>query len=1160
MHVTRIEIFGFKSFMDRLVLPLEGGVTGVIGPNGCGKSNVVDALRWVLGETRARSLRGGVLEDVIFNGTDKLRPLGLAEVNLTLRAAGDNFFADLVSPELEAELVAEKVIKEAEELSKAAEAIEEEQTEDNLEESEKEEGQAEQIEDEKSLEGDEAQVKELHLKVIPGRLNQEDKGDENKESSEPDAPADNTDTEGQDPEEAEEEEESQESFNQAGPSATLLNRFSWLKAASEVQVTRRLYRSGESEYFINRVPCRLRDLKEFFRAVGVSARAYTLVAQGEVSRIVTSKPEERRMILEEAAGVLGFRDKIAAATRRLDDTSTNISRLEDIIKEITRQVNSLRRQASKARNRQSIKDRIAELEQKLFADLFATYKGQQSVIEEELKELSSLEQSVESKLHSSQASENEARSELMSIDVEGDDLRSRIDAIREELNNRSRQRSERNTRIKELSAFSLARSTEIKRLGERKSTLIERRANSQQELERLSQEEERLNVAISELSVQDEDELRIAAEHLAKLRDELRELEREHRKVREVLSRSEGERDAIKKQLVAASPINQLKETLSGESSKAFFNSIANTDIFVDALNVPGDLVTAVQSVLAEKAGFLVADKPFEVAKRFVHELLEGSNEELASLGLGIFAAGGETEHNLETDVPFPALQSLIGVNDRSRQAATRIFKGVYLADTIDAAAEYFENGGAKPDVTLVTRAGDILTDHSFYSLRHEGGFLHLKSRKEELEQRCDELSIEQENLEQGRKALQADIEEAEARHKMALDESRQRQAQVRELSKEQGNVRGRLHAERRSLEQLSNDESRLERQVVEAQEQIAAYDTERADLEAELNALVPEEESKLHEELRGLNQEYQKLDGVRGAGREKLSEFAKLVEQVRRELDDLRANASQKALENQKARLELDHLKERVLEEYSEELWASFATLAREEVLLEDEVRQEMRQEVAKLKARIVREGEVDPTSIERFEEEKQRLDDLSTQKVDLKQAADTLKRTIDRLRDTSEKRFVSTFEKVSANFAKLAPRLFGGGRAALELLDPKNPLDSGIAIIARPPGKRLKSIDLLSGGEKALCAISLIFSMFMVRPSPLCVLDEVDAPLDEANLVRYLSLIKEMSAKTQFLMITHNKASMAAADRLVGVTMQEPGASTVLSVSLQEAYDQVA
>jgi len=308
MRVTRLEIFGFKSFMDRLVLPLEAGVTGVVGPNGCGKSNIVDAIRWILGETRASSLRGGVLEDVIFNGTDKLRPLGLAEVSMVIRANGPSLLADMHCPLIEIDAILEEALN----------GVLDHQ------------GEASQSDERPKL------------TVIAGGL------DEKPEGESPQA------------------EEEKESPTEAAAMAA--KQFPWLQHSAEVQITRRLYRSGDSEFFINRVPCRLKDIKELFRAMGIAARGYTLVAQGEVARIVTSKPQERRYILEEAAGVHGFRDKIAAAERRLADTEQNVARINDIIKEVERQVGSLKRQADRARNRQALKDQIQEREMALFGD------------------------------------------------------------------------------------------------------------------------------------------------------------------------------------------------------------------------------------------------------------------------------------------------------------------------------------------------------------------------------------------------------------------------------------------------------------------------------------------------------------------------------------------------------------------------------------------------------------------------------------------------------------------------------------------------------------------------------------------------------------------------------------------------------------------------
>ncbi|RIL06153.1 MAG: hypothetical protein DCC75_11050, partial [Proteobacteria bacterium] len=305
MKVARIEIFGFKSFLDRLILPIQPGLTGVVGPNGCGKSNIVDALRWVLGETRASSLRGTSLEDVIFNGTEKLRPLGLAEVTLTLKASERDFFSDLlVSLGRTQEQVPELVLGAALDSGSALEVA--------------------APDTQPAEHGTLVRSGRPNLRVISGALDPQHQPESSEPSLDESMPENELLESGATPE------------LEAPPETAMLTRYAWLKSVEEVQITRRLYRSGESEFFINRVPCRLKDIKELFRVAGLGARAYTIVAQGEVSRIVTSRPEERRLIIEEAAGVTGFRDKIAAANRRLEETATNISRIEDVIKEVTR--------------------------------------------------------------------------------------------------------------------------------------------------------------------------------------------------------------------------------------------------------------------------------------------------------------------------------------------------------------------------------------------------------------------------------------------------------------------------------------------------------------------------------------------------------------------------------------------------------------------------------------------------------------------------------------------------------------------------------------------------------------------------------------------------------------------------------------------------------
>ncbi len=1138
MRVTRLEIFGFKSFMDRLVLPLEAGITGVVGPNGCGKSNIVDALRWVLGETNARSLRGAQLEDVIFSGTDKLRPLGLAEVTLTLQASSENFFSDLTSSDYEAEMIAE--LTEAESAVKKATAVAEataepEALEQSGEGESTDEEQAEERPKFQVIDGNKDKKEKEEIEVLP---------DEN--PREIPAP------------------------KKSPVSASLLQRFSWLQATNEVQVTRRLYRSGESEFFINRVPCRLKDIKELFRAVGISARAYTIVAQGQVSRIVSAKPTERRLIIEEAAGVLGFRDKIAASERRLSDTTVNISRIEDIYNEISRQVRSLSRQAAKARNREALKAEVAEAERKLYTDRLAELELLKNTSESKRDQLVEAEQAIEAKLEKERAREEQARSELMSVDVEGDDLRRKIDAIREEINNRARKRNEKTSRMSELRAFTLAAETETNRVVERKKTLMERSGECETSAREYAVREQELSEQITKLSEEGKDELKSIELRLQEEKGKLREQSAELRTKREELVRILGKLEALEKQLTAASPISKLKESRDGALARVLGDVASDAKIFIEGLNITEEYVKPLQAVLAEKAAFLVTDKPAELARAFSeYQRNSGKGEEQ---GLGLLKSGGLPSSQPfagRANVPstFVRILDSIEVEENFRYAAEKLLGSTYLVPSLDEAYSYLaslpeETFEPDTDTIFVTPQGEIVTSYSYYSLNHEGGVVQMKNQVQQYQSQSEELKEIVATLEAGVEAKEATVSEMESARQEAQRLKDEREAQLRKLNNEIGQVRGQLASEKRAAEQVQRDLEKATVQLDEVQKKIAGYESDRQKLQLELDSLVSDEEEKLHAEVRELNEKYLALDDIRSKNRSELGALAEIVDGVRKELDMVRGEMSEMQLSAQKVEIETEHIFEKIREDYSEnllyELQEQAATNGKP--VLSDEERTELKESIMKIKNRIAREGEVDPDSIARYEEEKTRLEELEVQKVDLESAASTLRKTIERLRITSQERFIQTYEAVRENFAVLIPRLFGGGQGSLDLTDDANPLDAGVLITVRPPGKKPKSIDLLSGGEKALCATSLIMAMFLVRPSPLCVLDEVDAPLDEANLVRFLSVVKEMSEKTQFLMITHNKGSMSAADKLVGVTMQQPGASTILTVSLQEAYSQVA
>jgi chromosome segregation protein len=1262
MRVTRLEIFGFKSFLEKLTLPLEAGFTGVVGPNGCGKSNIVDAIRWVLGETRASQLRGGTLEDVIFNGTDKLRPLGLAEVTLTLRSANQDFFSEIVGiltrqgNQFAAVLAEEPGREPQDSVSEldggAREAPEGAAFQDEIDseavprltviDGRKDSGRS----------SDSASPGQQGLTVLDGGANIEADPQEMMNLV-----AEVSPTEGEiaalsvGPEEAagqpgQEDEAAQLESGQtdAGQledacdeeyARKAVARFGWLRNVQEVQVTRRLYRSGESEFFINRVPCRLKDIKELFRLCGIGARAYTIVAQGEVGRIVTSRPEERRLIIEEAAGVAGFREKISAASRRLEETNQNLLRLEDIAKEVQRQVNSLRVQASRAKARQELKDRIVAVEERLFAGELCALERSQGTRAAELEERRKQEQSAQAALDRCSAEEQEARGSSLAADLEGDDIRRRIDAITDELRRRSEVRAQCVARITEMTSKLAAAREQRDGQNERRATLVERKSEAERTISDLERQEAELVNELGQLGGGFDELLRATSEELRARRAKLAEQEQQFRNSRDALVSAKSRLETLQDQVEAHSPIAHMKDLLVEQSKRAnpdtgasgspgdeglkelIASLSADARVLVSALTVPEELERAVHAALGSRVAALVVPDVSRVAVQ-CGELVASSSvdnrtsngsrplKEMAGQFPSITALSKDQEapgapgavaqnipQELDVDgVRCPALITLLHVQTEQQELLERLLRGVYLAPSAKVAARYFErsetrlDGGneapsnvsqvgggvgsaASYEAQFVTPQGELLRAGEYhYAGKVNFGALRLQREAHQLSEEIKAFEACYEGAALVRSEIQAQIGEAERRHGEALAEARRHQVRARELANQQGAIRGRLQSERRVLAQIEQDIVRAENAMNQFERDGETYAQQLAVREEELQRLdaAPDaagESRDLNGELEELRGQWKEIEERRSAQRDVLGKLAQRLQMARNELERARANVSRAELEVERIALERGAIEQRVVGEYG-------ATFFTERVIplahtflpegLPATERAELMDEVQKIRARIAREGEVDTSSISRFEEEQARLAELTMQREDLSSAARTLGRTIEMLRETSEKRFLTTFRAVRTNFSRLIPRLFGGGKASLELSDPSKPLESGIDISVRPPGKKLKSIELMSGGEKALCAIALIVAMFMERPSPLCVLDEVDAPLDEANLVRFLSLLKDMSNQTQFVVVTHNKQTMTVSDQLIGVTMQQPGASTVVTVSLQEAFRHVA
>jgi chromosome segregation protein len=1097
MKVSRIEAFGFKSFMDRVVIPLGGGITGIVGPNGCGKSNVVDALRWVMGETRASLLRGGVLEDVIFNGSEKHRPLGLAEVSVVLRADLDSLLADI-----------------------------------------------------EALPGSspEAPVSSpANTDEVTANTNQGSDGGETTEATAPEVT----------------EESQQESKSASVATGGSLGRSGWLGSVREVQVTRRLYRSGESEYYINKVLCRLKDVREFFRAVGLGARGYTIIAQGEIGRIVTAKPEDRRILIEEAAHVAGFREQITTVSRRLEESGESVARLDDVIKEVTRQVGGLRRQAARAIARVELKAELKECDTVTFQHHFRA-------LSEKLEQLcrsgtSDQEQQValETRLHDTAAGEAELRAGVGAVEQRLGGLRSLADAKRNEINQQVRERSRIEGRVRELKSTLQARESELGRLDERRSLLAERLKESTAEVARLEQEEARLIEEQRNVDTGGEAKLRQISEELSKKRDELKSKERAIRDVRDRMVSAQARYDALSNQLVAASPAAELRKRLKNQPIVQDLG--AEAKLLVDGVRVDGQHGKVLQAILAEKAGFLVSAQPFQLGRAFASHLASQNQAGKQRSAIGILRSSGAPEEEKAAQQRpdlngLPSLLSRVSTESWCAETVNTFLADVFVADSLEAAFVALEKlpedeADFRRRARVVTLDGDIVSWDMVFSLRHDGGLVQMKVQIDEAVRLLAENRTVYESAAGERDAVAQQVTNLEAQYSEVLRYTQQCQARLREISSSLGGVRGKMQAERRLAQQVSQDIERMAKQRSDGEGQLTVLRNELGGAEQRLAALPEKVDAELQAQLDELLKSIETGQAELQAGWKGVDQRRSEADELRRTLDRLRRAENERLLQQQRVQFELNRHCEKMTQEYSDEFRQALEKVALTIDSLPSELLATREQRAQEIRTRIHREGEVDPSSVEQCEIEEDRLRDLVKQKEDLQAAAKTLQATLTELTEACRARFLETFNSVREKFKEFAPQLYGGGSGDMVLLDPERPLESGVEISVRPPGKKLKSIDLLSGGEKALCAIALVFALFMSRPSPMCVLDEVDAPLDEANVQRFLAFIRSLSQRTQFLMITHNKASMAASDTLMGVTMQEPGVTKTLSVSLTEA-----
>jgi chromosome segregation protein len=1286
LKLKRLQILGFKSFCDRTELKFHGdGIAAIVGPNGCGKSNIADAISWVLGEQSAKTLRGSRMEDVIFAGTRDRKPTGMAEVSLTLIEPDVYDGADKNDP-TELDLRDEMPLEDWDEAGIRARAAEE--VEHITEESQP--GKEEEI-----------AIPRSRMTAVVLAF-PEDEPMFAKFAH---------------------QENGSEATRASGVVLKIRRRkFNQQQfRTGEIVVTRRLFRSGDSEYLLNGKLCRLRDIQELFMGTGLGPESYALIEQGRIGQILSSRPTDRRAIIEEAAGITKFKTKKRLAEARLEDAKQNLSRVNDIFDEVTRQMNSLKRQASKAERYARLRDEMRAKLRLVMAGKFAQFDQESAeldvqiaAIADEMRRQAETVQQMETEL-----SERTRRG--YSIEAEIRENSVRLSDIKLEADRNQAQRRHNEERCNELTARSASSEAELTQVRLRLESLENELSSNRQILDSaaadLADAQHELNESETQAASASESlvELERGQEHsrvailesvasISNLRNQLTQAE-------ERMAASDREAQRLQAELAVARTQDQ---TFGGERGQlaiefesvsqrvaALTQEITSTRELLEqkrrqesegknhldglraeyatALGKKGSL----ESVIAEhgystesvrrlfQSGSLQGGRApvgvladfLEVDPRYEAVVEDFLRDELNYIVVKSWDAADEGLRLLRTDVDGRAT-FLVHPEDSQARFSFQVPDGpppppnasiLPLKQTI----RVLNGFGKSLEVILPKlRDGYIVPDPAFardlalenpdaFFLSHSGECFHnvtvtggkqraegpLSMKRElrdvmrllvDLEQtlRSEETRVlalgrEIKDLTSLLERLEADKRESE---KAAMTSGHA----LRQVDAEMARVRERCDVCERELARLASERTLHEEMVRERQAGMAALESQRLELEqsavsaheqlallrdnrnttAQLVAERKAHVATLEERHRSASSSLQRieqlvsemqartaslladiesaateksqreidnlaiadklldLDSERNACearagllqveseqlRARLGEIDALLRQARQALDasrDRKAELSTAAVKLQSDAEHLGHICINDLGVQRAELMAD-TTLPRvsgDELASEEQACQEMR-------ARLDAMGPVNMMALEEYKETAERQAFLDTQRKDLIQSIENTQSTIKEIEVFSRQKFEEAFTKINENFQVTFKKLFGGGNAFMRLTDEENSAESGIDVVASPPGKKLQNVLLLSGGEKAMTALALLVGIFQYQPSPFCILDEVDAPLDEANIGRFTELVREMSVQTQFVLITHSKKTMSIAPVLYGVTMQEPGVSKLVSV----------
>ncbi len=1100
MYLKRLEIFGFKSFADRTVLNFEKGITAVVGPNGCGKSNIFDSMRWVLGEQSIKELRGSSMGDVIFNGTAQRQSLSFAEVSLTFS------------------------------------------NED---------------------------------KLFPIEYD-------------------------------------------------------------EVTITRRLYRSGESEYLINKNTVRLKDILELITGTGIGAEAYSLVQQGKVDLIVSARPEDRRIIIDEAAGITRYKGKKREALNKLKDTENNLLRINDIILEVKRQIASLERQATKARRYKETYEKLKNCEIELarlnISDSNLRKQENDQVI---LRLREDVRQKKEDHLHWQRQSETESQA-LENLDQEIHRVKEEDLMAQNQIEMDQQQVHFNQEKIEELKLAKVR--------NEEKKLSLEKQAEVQKE--KISA----LNQALEALEKTTQENLIM----LQKRKEEIESITKNNKEAKEsIQAHEEAILDLTSKQV-------HLKNDLT-EVMKEFQRCVARKkrlEMELDkVVNEKEDVDNRLQSVLEDieecsaKIDDIKSDREEKISEAAqLKSRLQSLESQIGDLEKRRITLKSQKEFIEELrvqyqDMPDPIVETSLLTCQTPTKAQSGIIGKVkevkYLDEAkIQALQEQFPKWHQMSIHEIICETKFIELDPEQFNrmieqlnIEIDGKSKEREALKKEIEQKENVITSMTHSIHDVEKILSS----FEAKKNDILSQVEKLLGELELLQQEQRETRDSMAQLKAKEDQSSEELSHIEEDIqirqfdIRQKRELINQKTQEkedvavaiAQLETELESASEQETSqkenlKIFEEAAANNsaeiekcmEECQQCDQKtkdcedriqqlekklqetqirrielrnsiesRNQKREelieKLEETRKQIAYCEGELNNISEQLHDYQMKSQEMGFDEKSIKDRLLQAYKiswDELLAQDNQSADNQQAVDQQSEEEKRskeqldEEIQTLKKRCDNYGSVNLVAIEEFDALKERFEFLTKQQSDLLTAKDSLQKTISKINRTTRQMFLDTFTKVSEEFRIYFRMLFGGGEAQLVLVDPENVLESGIEIVARPPGKKLQNIMLLSGGEKALSAIALIFGVFKVKPSPFCILDEIDAPLDESNVGRYGYLLKDFAKISQFIVITHNKKTIVNANVMYGITMQESGVSRIVSVKLsdndqgQEAQEPVA